>query len=131
MELAALPAEESLVGRYTQTCTLGCPLLDGLLQGGVPVGSITELVGESTVGKTQLCLQLLLTAQLPPERGGLGGRSLYIHTEGPAPLVRLADLAISVPGLGPDPCDWVLVANATAGPKHLLEAVRQARPLLP
>ena len=27
-------------------CTLGCPVLDGLLGGGLPCGSLTELVGE-------------------------------------------------------------------------------------
>ncbi len=98
-----------------------------LLRGGVPTGSLTELTGESTVGKTQLCLQLLLTAQLPVSRGGLGGRSLYIHTEGQAPLSRLAAIAAGLPHLSGDPCDLVLVANATAGPEQLLEAVQQAR----
>ena len=52
-----------------------------ILRGGIAVGNITELVGESTAGKTQFSLQLLVTAQLPPSLGGLGGRSLYIHTE--------------------------------------------------
>lgn len=51
------------------------------LGGGIPVGSITEFVGESTAGKTQLCLQLLLASQLPLDRGGLAGKAIYIHTE--------------------------------------------------
>ena len=127
MATTTLPPEESLLGQATQKLTLGCPVLDRLLSGGVPVGSVTELVGESTVGKTQLCLQLLLTVQLHPDRGGLAGRAVYIHTEGKAALHRLAELATSTPGLGSDPCDWGLVATATAGPDHLLEAVRQAR----
>jgi DNA-repair protein XRCC3 len=127
MATTPLPPEESLLGQRTQKLTLGCPVLDKLCGGGIPVASLTELVGESTVGKTQLCLQLLLTAQLHPHAGGLGGRAVYIHTEGRAALQRLAELASTTPGLGTDPCDWVLVANATAGPDHLLEAVRQAR----
>ena len=45
------------------------------------MGSLTELVGESGVGKSHFCLQLLLTVQLPTEAGGLGGRSLYVYTE--------------------------------------------------
>jgi DNA-repair protein XRCC3 len=98
-----------------------------LLNGGVPGGSVTELTGESTVGKTQLCLQLLLTAQLPEAAGGLGGRALYIHTEGPAPLSRLASLAAcAFPDLRA-PCDAVLVANASAGPEQLYDVVQQAR----
>jgi len=32
---------------------------------------ITEVSGESASGKTQLCLQLCLTAQLPQDAGGL------------------------------------------------------------
>lgn len=98
-----------------------------LLHGGIPGGSLTELVGESTVGKTQLCLQLLLTAQLPESAGGLGGRSLYIHTEGPAPLARLAALAAASFAQLAAPCDNVLVANASAGPEQLHAAVLQAR----
>jgi DNA-repair protein XRCC3 len=97
-----------------------------LLHGGVPGGSVTELTGESTAGKTQLCLQLLLTAQLPEAAGGLGGRALYIHTEGPAPLSRLASMAAAFPDLRA-PCDAVLVANASSGPEHLFDAVQQAR----
>ena len=75
-------------------CTTGCPELDLLLGGGVPVGSVTELVGEATAGKTQLCLQLLLTAQRPVETGGLGGRSMCIFTEGRPPVRRLKQLEL-------------------------------------
>ena len=32
---------------------------------------VTEVAGVSAAGKTQLCLQLCLTAQLPREHGGL------------------------------------------------------------
>ena len=98
-----------------------------MLHGGIPGGSLTELVGESTVGKTQLCLQLLLAAQLPEASGGLAGRSLYICTEGNAPLGRLAGLAAArFPQLA-SPCDAVLVAHASAGPEQLYDAVQQVR----
>jgi DNA-repair protein XRCC3 len=102
------------------------PATRRLLNGGIPGGSITELVGESTVGKTQLCLQLLLTAQLPEAAGGLAGRSLYITTEGSAPLGRLKEIAAAFPQLSA-PCDNVLIANASANPEQLLDAVRQVR----
>lgn len=102
--------------RPTQRCTTSCPVLDGLLRGGVAVGRLTELCGESTSAKTALCLQLLLAAQLPASAGGLGGRSVLIATEGPPPLGRLSALAAaSFPSLVA-PCDNVLVALAGGGP---------------
>eukprot|EP01018_Ginkgo_biloba_P040189 Gb_37567 [translate_table: standard] len=74
-------------------CTLGCPILDNALRGGIPCGSITELVGECGSGKTQLSLQLLLCAQLPICQGGLNASSVYIHSEGYFPSRRLQQLA--------------------------------------
>jgi DNA-repair protein XRCC3 len=101
-------------------------VLDRLLRGGVQTGGLTEIVGESTSAKTQLCLQLLLAAQLPKEQGGLGGRALYIYTEGKAPLDRLEQLAQArFPSLV-DASDLVMVANASAGPEQLREAISQA-----
>ena len=84
---------------------MGCPILDGMMGGGIQCGLITELVGaqyfksylevaiidrarilsrelsvntagEATAGKTQTCLQLLLTVQWPMARGGLEGSAL-------------------------------------------------------
>ncbi|KAK1388329.1 X-ray repair cross complementing 3 (XRCC3) [Heracleum sosnowskyi] len=74
-------------------CTLGCPVLDQFLAGGVPCGSITELSGESGSGKTQLALQLLLSAQLPLSLGGLASSSLYLHSEPPYPFRRFEQLS--------------------------------------
>lgn len=51
--------------------SLGCPVLDGLLGGGLPLDGITELAGSSSAGKTQLALQLCLAVQFPPRHGGL------------------------------------------------------------
>jgi len=39
--------------------------------GGVITPSLTEIAGESASGKTQLCLQLCLSVQLPFNLGGL------------------------------------------------------------
>ncbi|XP_013878091.1 DNA repair protein XRCC3 [Austrofundulus limnaeus] len=71
---------------------LGCPVLDQLLKGGLPVGTITELSGESGAGKTQLGLQLSLSVQYPREHGGLSSGALYICTEDPFPIRRLQQL---------------------------------------
>ncbi|KAM4712822.1 DNA repair protein XRCC3 [Anableps anableps] len=70
----------------------GCPVLDQLLRGGLPVGGVTELAGESGAGKTQLGLQLCLSVQYPAEHGGLSAGALYICTEDPFPIKRLQQL---------------------------------------
>ena len=41
--------------------------------GGIISRGITEIAGESASGKTQLCMQLCLTVQLPLQLGGLNG----------------------------------------------------------
>lgn len=104
-------AAQSAYELTTRKCTLGCPLLDRLLDGGVPCRSVTEISGESAAGKTQLCLQLLLTAQLPAAAGGLGAAALFVHSEFPFPARRLRQLATAAYPL-PDPLDHVFVAAA-------------------
>lgn len=54
-----------------QRLSLGCPVLDRLLRGGLPLDGVTELAGLSSAGKTQLALQLCLAVQFPPRHGGL------------------------------------------------------------
>ncbi|KAK7340865.1 hypothetical protein VNO77_21581 [Canavalia gladiata] len=102
------------VQQRSQKCSVGCPVLDNFLRGGFPCNSVTELVGESGCGKTQLCLQLVLSAQLPPSRGGLSASSIYIHTEFPFPFRRLRQLSRAFRSSHPhlpcsDPCDRVFV----------------------
>ncbi|XP_077462903.1 DNA repair protein RAD51 homolog 3 [Stigmatopora argus] len=67
--------------------------LDAALGGGLPVGKTTEICGAPGVGKTQLCLQLAVDAQVPPCFGGLGGQVLFIDTEGSFMVQRVVDLA--------------------------------------
>lgn len=55
--------------------------LDNMLgTAGVQLGSITELLGLPGSGKTQLCLQLCASVQIPKELGGLDAEALYIDT---------------------------------------------------
>ncbi|XP_047430120.1 DNA repair protein XRCC3 [Mugil cephalus] len=72
--------------------SLGCPILDQLLRGGLLVGRVTELSGQSGTGKTQLALQLCLSVQYPPQHGGLSSGALYICTEDSFPVRRLDQL---------------------------------------
>ena len=61
-ELAEL---KKTVGRITT----GSKSLDKLIGGGVETQSITEFFGEYGSGKSQLCHQLAVNVQLPPEKG--------------------------------------------------------------
>ena len=72
--------------------SLGCPVLDACLGGGVYTGDITEIAGEAGAGKTQLALTLLLQAQLPAAAGGLDTCAAFVTTEGEFPVARLNQL---------------------------------------
>jgi DNA repair protein RAD57 len=78
--------------------TTGDATLDALLNGGIPHGTITELVGESGAGKTQLLLTLCCTIQL------MGKTAVYISTEAPLSTPRLLQIAENInERLSPDP----------------------------
>ncbi|GJN21361.1 hypothetical protein PR202_gb08830 [Eleusine coracana subsp. coracana] len=102
--------------------SLGCPVLDRLLSGGLPAGSITEIAGESASGKTQLCLQLALIAP----QCLLSGSSLFLYSDLPFPLRSLRRLA---PKSHPDILDHVLVAAAHS-PADLLTLLSRAQSVL-
>ncbi|KAJ2958642.1 hypothetical protein NQZ79_g5833 [Umbelopsis isabellina] len=84
---------------------LGDVTLDRVLGGGILTRSITEVVGQSSSGKTQLLLQLLLRVQLPTTVGGLNGEALYIYSEGKLPTNRLQQLITSYTNNYPDLVD--------------------------
>jgi len=73
--------------------TTNSKALDSLLSGGVETSSITEFYGEFGTGKTQICHQLCVNVQLPPERGGLSGRAIYIDSEGTFRPERIIQMA--------------------------------------
>ncbi|KXL42705.1 MAG: hypothetical protein FE78DRAFT_126049, partial [Acidomyces sp. 'richmondensis'] len=72
--------------------------LDGLLNGGIATGHVTELVGESAAGKTQVLLTLLLSAQLSAPYG-LSKGALYVSTEAPLQTTRLSQILRGHPKL--------------------------------
>lgn len=61
---------------HGRTIKTGCKNIDKVLHGGIPVNSIVEISGESSCGKTQICLQLAITVQYPEEMGGLDAGKL-------------------------------------------------------
>jgi DNA repair protein RadA len=81
--------------------TTGSSMLDKLLGGGIESQSITEFYGEYGSGKSQICHQLCVNVQLPPEQGGLGGAALYIDTENTFRTERIFQMAKNL-GLDPE-----------------------------
>jgi DNA repair protein RAD51 len=72
----------------------GSSALDGLLNGGIETGSITEVFGEFRTGKSQLCHTLCVTVQRPIDQGGAEGKAIFVDTEGtfrPQNLVKIAE----------------------------------------
>ncbi len=70
--------------------------LDSALGGGVPTGSITELVGPAGAGKTQFCLTLAVAAAAPRRLGGLDAGVVFVDTEQKFSGARVAQIAANV-----------------------------------
>ena len=81
--------------------TIGNKELDDMVGGGLEAGSITEFYGEFGSGKSQICHQLAVNLQLPPEQGGLGGKVLWLDTEATFRPERIHEMALSA-GLDPE-----------------------------
>ncbi|KAI5355885.1 hypothetical protein L3X38_008780 [Prunus dulcis] len=69
----------------TPKLSIGCPILDDCLGGGIPCNSITELTGESDYGRTQLCLQLTV--------GDIEAFIAIDHTRLPVKLIVIDSIA--------------------------------------
>jgi len=74
-------------------CTTGSKKVDSILGGGVETQAMTEFIGDFGVGKTQICMVLSVTAQLPREQGGLEGNVIYMDTEGTFSPERVYQIA--------------------------------------
>jgi len=77
-------------------CSTGSSNLNKLLGGGIETQALTEFIGEFGAGKTQACLMFSVMVQLPPEKGGLGGKVVYIDTEGTFIPERVFQIASSL-----------------------------------
>ena len=73
--------------------TTGSKNLDDLLGGGVETQSITEFFGKFSSGKSQVGFQLSVNVQKPLEKGGLGGKAVFIDTEGTFRPDRIKQIA--------------------------------------
>ncbi|MBD3229717.1 MAG: hypothetical protein GF329_16165 [Candidatus Lokiarchaeota archaeon] len=80
--------------------TTGCKSLDKILKGGLVTGKLYEFWGPEGSGKSNMALQLVCTAAMPKEKGGLGGKAIYIDAENSLSMERVGEIA---PRFGLDP----------------------------
>jgi DNA repair protein RadA len=100
--IAFIRADELLKMRQkVLRLTTGSKALDNIIAGGLETQTITEFYGEYGSGKSQICHQLCVNVQLPPERGGLMGGVLYVDTENTFHLERIVQMAKHL-GLDPE-----------------------------
>ncbi|XP_010518143.1 PREDICTED: DNA repair protein RAD51 homolog 3 [Camelina sativa] len=81
--------EEESLPRITTSCSD----LDNILGGGISCRDVTEIGGVPGIGKTQIGIQLSVNVQIPREFGGLGGKAIYIDTEGSFMVERALQIA--------------------------------------
>jgi len=113
------------VGKIT-TCSKN---LDRLLGGGIETQAITEVFGAYRTGKTQLAHQLAVNVQLPPERGGLEGRAIYIDTEGTFRPERIYQMAQAV-GLDPKQALKNIIYARAYNSDHQMLLAQQAQEII-
>ncbi|CAK8677422.1 unnamed protein product [Clavelina lepadiformis] len=82
-------------GDGLQHISTSCFAIDNLLDGGFPLGHVSQVAGESASGKTQLCFQLCINVQIPSSFGGMGANSIYVDTENTFISSRLLEMAES------------------------------------
>ncbi|EDV53448.2 DNA repair protein RAD51 homolog 3 isoform X2 [Drosophila erecta] len=80
----------------TNKILTGNKALDSHFGGGISLGQLVELIGNSGTGKTQMCLQLCLNVQIPKAAGGLEGSALFIDTRQDFHPDRLKGLALKL-----------------------------------
>ncbi len=110
--------------------TTGSKSLDDLLGGGVETRTITEFYGEFGTGKTQICHQLSVNVQLPPEKGGLSGRAVYIDSEGTFRWERIEAMATAL-GLDPDKTMENILYIRAVNSDHQMAIVDELTEIIP
>ena len=102
--------------------TTGSKTFDALLGGGIETQSITETHGAFGSSKSQIAHQLAVNVQLPVDKGGLGGKAIFIDTETTFRAERIMEMA---KGIGIDPkkaLGNILVASAFNSDHQMLLA---------
>lgn len=73
----------------------GSDKFDKFLTGGFETQATTELFGEFSSGKTQICHTASVICQRPISDGGLEGQVIYVDTEGTFRPERIIDIAVA------------------------------------
>lgn len=68
-------SDKGAISRVTEFISTGCPPLDWIMGGGVPVGRMTEIYGDTSTGKTLLAEHILAETQ------AMGGVAVLLDTE--------------------------------------------------
>lgn len=98
-----------------------------MLGGGLESQSITEIYGEYRTGKTQLCMTMAVTAQLPKPQGG-AGKVLYVDAEGTFRPERIAAIAQRFDLVAEEVLDNIIYARAhTTEHQHTLLVLAAAQ----
>nr|CAB3265406.1 DNA repair protein RAD51 homolog 3-like [Phallusia mammillata] len=95
-QTAASILQKELSTKQQSSIVTFCRSLDEALGGGISIGSVTEIAGESGCGKTQLAFQLSVNVQIPSALGGAEGEAIFIDTENTFSTNRLVDISESV-----------------------------------
>ncbi|KAL9537723.1 hypothetical protein MBANPS3_011527 [Mucor bainieri] len=85
--------DDSLTMEIESSFTTAVKNFDRLFVYGISPKKITEICGESGTGKSQLCMQMAVTIQLPKDQGGTEGECVYIDTEGSFNALRVQRMA--------------------------------------
>jgi DNA repair protein RadA len=102
ISLSFVRADELLRQRQTVSrLSTGSKSLNELIGGGLETQTITEFYGEYGSGKSQVCHQLCVNVQLPPEHGGLNSGVLYLDTENTFRTERIVQMSQNL-GLDPE-----------------------------
>ena len=88
---------KQLYDQYQQRTrlTTSSSAVDAILGGGIESETTTEIAAGNGVGKTQLCHVLAINAQQPVEEGGLGGKVVWVDTEGTFRPERIIEICKS------------------------------------
>jgi len=102
--------------------TTGSKELDELLGGGVETLGITEVYGRYGSSKSQLAFQLSVNVQQPKEKGGLGGKVLFIDSEATFRPERIKQMAEAMGLNGDEILKNIFVARAINSDHQMLLA---------
>ena len=97
--------------------------------GGLEPGTLTELFGEFRTGKTQLCHQLCVNAQLPFRDGGLEGNAYYIDTNNTFRSERIVQMAEAL-DLDIDKTLKRIIVSRAYNSDHQMDLVRKAERII-